>query len=142
MDNKGAADSPKTAQYPRLSYPDLGQQWLQYIGKKKLSIQHVNKQYIPVPPEETVPINPCILSKLSGTLIAFILCSEDKIGGVEMENSLKKKEAAETMKVSAPTFRKFVEKHKEIVEGGYINMEKLDEIITRESMNRLSKKGK
>jgi hypothetical protein len=65
-----------------------------------------------------------------------------KMGGAEMENLVRKQAAAEIMKVSAPTFRKFVEKHKEILAGRYIDMEKLDEIVTKESMNRLSKKGK
>lgn len=59
-----------------------------------------------------------------------------------MENSVKKQEAAETMKVSAPTFRKFTAKHKEIMIGNYINMRKLEEIITKESLSRLIKKGK
>jgi hypothetical protein len=59
-----------------------------------------------------------------------------------MKNAMTRKEAAREMRVSVPTLRKFIEKHREIIDGNKVNMEKLDAVITLESAKSFQKKGK
>lgn len=58
-----------------------------------------------------------------------------------MKNSVTRKQAADVMRVSVPTLRKFVNKHREILDGNRINLKKMDEVITGESAKALQKKG-
>ncbi len=57
-----------------------------------------------------------------------------------MANILTRKDAAKALQVSVPTFRKFVAKHREIMFGKKIDMDRLDCIITLESAKSLQKK--
>jgi len=59
-----------------------------------------------------------------------------------MKNEVTRKEAANVMKVSVPTFRKFLEQHAEIITGNRISIEKLYGVIADESAKTLQKKGK
>ncbi|HRU39113.1 MAG TPA: hypothetical protein P5511_04490 [Candidatus Goldiibacteriota bacterium] len=52
-----------------------------------------------------------------------------------MKKYIRKAEAARIFKVSVPTIRKFLKTHKKAVEGMFVNVEKIDEIITLESIS-------
>jgi hypothetical protein len=67
---------------------------------------------------------------------------EEKRGGAEMKNSVTRKQAAEALKISVPTLRKYLAKHREVMDGKYINILKLDDTITKESERSLSRQGK
>jgi hypothetical protein len=59
-----------------------------------------------------------------------------------MKNEITRKEAARVMKISVPTLRKYLELHAEVIVENRVNMEKLDGVITEESLKTLQKKGK
>lgn len=59
-----------------------------------------------------------------------------------MKEFLNKKEAAEYMRVSLPTFRKFLKKHSSIICGGKISGESLKKLMEDESMDNLPGKEK
>lgn len=59
-----------------------------------------------------------------------------------MANAVTRKDAAKALQVSVPTLRKFIKKHKEILFGKKVDMDKLDCVITEESGKTLQKKGK
>lgn len=59
-----------------------------------------------------------------------------------MKNAVTRKEAANVLQVSVPTLRKFIEKHREILNGNKVDLEKLDGFITAESAKTLMRKGK
>jgi len=50
-----------------------------------------------------------------------------------MKNYIRKAEAARIFKVSVPTIRKFLKAHRKAVEGMFVNVQVIDEMITRES---------
>jgi hypothetical protein len=68
--------------------------------------------------------------------------AKDGKGGAGMKNAMTRKEAAGLMRISIPTLRKFIEKHREILNGNKIDLQKLDGVITEESAKTLQKKGK
>jgi predicted DNA-binding protein (UPF0251 family) len=55
-----------------------------------------------------------------------------------MKNEITRKEAAELMKVSVPTFRKFLEEHRDVLENNKVSLKKLGELITEESERTLN----
>jgi hypothetical protein len=96
-----------------------------------------------VPPDETFSRKRLYnKAPFSGMVIASILYGKAKKGGAEMKNEVTRKEAANVMKVSVPTLRKFLEKHSEIIVGNKISIEKLYGVIAEESAKTLQKKGK
>jgi hypothetical protein len=75
-------------------------------------------------------------------LLLLYYTIEDEKGGADMKNEITRKEAARVMKISVPTLRKYLELHAEVIVENKVNMEKLDGVITEESMKTLQKKGK
>lgn len=59
-----------------------------------------------------------------------------------MTEFLKKKEAAQYMRVSLPTLRKFLKKHKDIMVDGKISAGALKNLMEKESMQNLPGKEK
>ena len=59
-----------------------------------------------------------------------------------MKGLRRKEEVAGYVKVSVPTLNKFLKKHKIMAEKGLIDIRRLNQIINKESLKKLSKKGK
>jgi predicted phage tail protein len=59
-----------------------------------------------------------------------------------MTNTMTRQEAARVLKISIPTLRKYLAKHRELIDGRLINKARLDDTITKESARALSRQGK
>lgn len=75
-------------------------------------------------------------------LLLLYYTIEDEKGGADMKTEVTRKEAAQIMKVSVPTLRKYLEKHEEVFTGNKIDLDKLNGVITEESAKTLQKTGK